>query len=287
MDVLQRLYSAGFERVIVLDGAECGVPDAGSVLLALWPYEAETAPAEADAWIHPYYFASQRAYTAAAAIAAEYAACGLALRDEIRVKPIFARLPGFTQGRNTLSYAEGCGSRFHVQIFTLAPGLPPTHHLTDKLHPLHCGSCRRCVDTCPTNALEDGVFHRERCLRNWQLGGQPLTEALRSAMGNRLIGCDVCQRVCPHNPMPEGEAHDPVPLEALLSAPKQTAQTLKSAIGANLAIPNRVLAQALIIAGNSGRRELLPLVEKLCDHPSALVSEHAKWAAAQLCVKQL
>lgn len=284
---VQRLLSAGFDRVIVLNGAECGVPEAGSILLALWAYEAEAVPASSGAWIHPYYFASQRAYTAASAIAAECASHGLALRDDIRVKPIFARLPGFSQGRNTLSYVEGFGSRFHVQIFTLTPAIPPTHHLTEEPHPLHCGNCRKCVAACPTNALEDGLFHRERCLRNWQLGGQPLPEALRSAMGNRLIGCDVCQQVCPHNPKPEGEAHEPVSLETLLSTPKQAAQTLKSAIGANLAIPNRVLAQALIIAGNSGRIDLLEQVEKLRDHSSPLVSEHAEWAAAQIRVKHL
>ena len=69
MDIVRELLDAGFDRVIVLDGIECGYPDVGSVLLALWPYEAEAAPYADDAWIHPYYYSSQRAYRMADDIA--------------------------------------------------------------------------------------------------------------------------------------------------------------------------------------------------------------------------
>ena len=111
MDIVEELYQAGFGRVIVLDGAECGCPEADSILLALWPYAAEVEPAAEDAWIHPYYFASQRAYRAADTIAKAHAADGVVWREDIRLKPIFARLEGFSQGRNTLSYTEEYGSR--------------------------------------------------------------------------------------------------------------------------------------------------------------------------------
>ena len=133
---------------------------------------------------------------------------GLALRDEIRVKPIFARLPDFSQGTNTISYIRGIGSRFHVQILTYTPRLPATAHLLSANKPLHCGECRKCVEACPTNALEGGVFppgalHPQL---DEMIGGE-VPEEIRAKMGNRLIGCDVCQRVCPHNPPPQGEAH--------------------------------------------------------------------------------
>lgn len=279
---VQKLLDAGFARVIVLDGAECGEPGAGSVLLALWAYEAEREPQAGEAWIHPYYFASQQAYEAAAAIAGELAPQGVALRDDIRLKPIFARLPGFTQGRNTLSYAEGFGSRFHVQTLTTAEALPPTCHLEASTHLLHCGECRRCEQACPTNALEGGVFHRERCIRSWQMSGKPVPEAVRERMGNRLIGCDECQRVCPHNPPPTGDAGENVPLEWLLTEPKTAAVALRPRIGVNLNIPNRVLSQACLMAGCSGRRELAEALRKLAEHPSPTVAEHAKWAMLAL-----
>ncbi len=287
MDIVAELQSCGFDRVMVLDGTQCGYPEIGVIVLAFWPYEAERDPAEGGAWIHPYYFASQRAYEAAAAFAKQHADEGVVLRDDIRVKPIFARLPGFTQGRNTLSYTEEYGSRFHVQILAAPAGIPVTHQLSSEKHDLHCGGCQRCVDACPTNALEGGIFHRERCLRNWQMSGQPVPDEIRAQMGNRLIGCDVCQRVCPHNPQPTGEMLPSVPLASLLCAPKETAAVLRSQIGVNLSIPNRVLAQACLLAGCSGDVKLLTVLEPLSDHPSPAVSEHAKWAMEQLKMKHL
>ena len=205
LDPVEALLDSGFHRVVVLDGTECGLDAEQSLILALWCYEAEKQPASDGAWIHPYYFASQKAYTAASSLVKSGAFPGLALRDEIRVKPIFARLPDFSQGTNTISYIRGIGSRFHVQILTYTPRLPATAHLLSENKPLHCGECRKCVEACPTNALEGGVFHRERCIRNWMMVGGEVPEEIRAKMGNRLIGCDVCQRVCPHNPPPQGD----------------------------------------------------------------------------------
>lgn len=286
MDIAQELRACGFARVIVLDGPACGYPDVGSILLAVWPYAAECVP-EQGAWVHPYYYASQQAYEVAAAIAESHVADGLTLRNDILVKPIFARLPGFSQGRNTLSYMEDYGSRFHVQIFTLTPGIPVTHQLEDMEHPLHCGSCTKCVDACPTNALENGIFHRERCLRNWQMSGQPVPEELRKYMGSRLIGCDVCQQVCPHNAHVKDVCRDPVDLAWLLSSPKEAAMALRTKIGVNLTIPNRVLGQACLIAGCTGDETMLPILTELAKHPSPAVSEHAAWAAEQIRMKHM
>lgn len=283
MDIIGQLRDAGFERVTVLSGIEVGIPEE-TLLLAFMTYQAEREPATGDAWIHPYYFVSQRAYRAASALVQEAQRGGisLSLRDDLRVKPLFARLPGMTQGRNTLSYLPDAGSRFHVQIFVLDAPMAPTAHLEAAPHPLHCGSCTRCWDACPTRALDAEGFHREKCLRNWQMSGKPSPEALRGKMGNRLIGCDACQRCCPHNPPPAGAAQAPVSLEALLSCPKETAAALRETIGANLALPNRVLAQSCLLAGCSGRAELAPLVNALTRSPSPAVQEHAAWAAERL-----
>lgn len=279
MQLTERLLQAGFDRVIVLDAASCGVDGAASLILTFAGYEAELPPEDsALAWIHPYYPVSQRAYEAASRIARELSECGVALRDDVRVKPIFARLPGFTQGTNTLSYMDGWGSRFHVQILTSVQPLPATHWLEEAPHMRHCGSCRACVDACPANALENGVFHRERCLRNWQLSGRSIPEELRERMGVRLIGCDVCQAVCPHNAKPMKPASASIPLEFLLSAPKDAALQLRPLIGANLTIPNRVLAQSCILAASAPNDETARLLEGLMQHPSAAVAEHAAWA---------
>lgn len=288
MRIIDELLGAGFARVIVLDAQECGYPDAGSVLLALWPYEAEALPYAEDVWIHPYYYSSQRAYRMADDIAKAHAGDGVLWRDDVLVKTIFSRLDGFTQGRNTLSYTEDFGSRFHVQMLTTAEKLPPTHHLQPETHGLHCGDCRRCEEACPTNALEGGQFHRERCLRNWQVSGQIYPEAVREKMGNRLIGCDECQRCCPHNRAPEGEPFPiPVPLEDILNNPKAAAIELRKYIGATITMFNRVLGGACIVAGCTGRSDLLPRLLELTESPSEAVATHAKWAVEQIKLKHL
>lgn len=140
LDPVEALLDSGFHRAVVLDGAECGLDAEQSLILALWCYAAEKQPASDGAWIHPYYFASQKAYTAASSLVKSGAFPGLALRDEIRVKPIFARLPDFSQGTNTISYIRGIGSRFHVQILTYTPRLPATAHLLSEINRCTAGN---------------------------------------------------------------------------------------------------------------------------------------------------
>lgn len=287
MDVVQQLLDAGFRSVWVLRGCDCGIAEQ-TLLLAIMPYQAEAQPADHDAWIHPYYFSSQRAYLAASGIvkAAQAAGIPLSLRDEVRVKPLFARMPGVNQGHNTLSYLPDAGSRFHVQILALDQPLTPTVTLQDVPHPLHCGNCTRCFSACPTCALDAHGFHREKCLRNWQFSGKTVPEALRPLMGNRLLGCDECQRCCPHNPCPRSETLPPVSLETLLNHPREAAAALRDVIGANLALPNRVLAQALLVAGCSKNRAWLPAVSQWINHPSPTVAAHAQWAFQTLAEEE-
>lgn len=279
MDVLARLKELGFARTIVLDGPSCGVQEK-TLILALWTYEMEAQPAKVEAWIHPYYRISHYAYQAARQFVAEGVEAGLpvALRDDVRLKPIFARLPGFSQGRNTLSYIDGVGSRFYVKTFSLDVDMEADVRLEEVKHELHCGSCRRCMEACPGGAITEDGFVVEKCIRHWMLSGKTAPETVRNVMGNRLIGCDECQRCCPHNHEPKAEAGETVPLLRLLEEPKAMSEELKDVIGVNMTLPNRLLAQGCLIAGNSGRDDLLPALEKLCTHPSEAVREHAAWA---------
>lgn len=62
-----------------------------------------------------------------------------------------------------------------------------------------CGSCRACVDACPTGALaQDGSFARERCLQHWSARAGALPPAIEAAWGSRLYGCESCLEACPH-----------------------------------------------------------------------------------------
>jgi epoxyqueuosine reductase len=65
---------------------------------------------------------------------------------------------------------------------------------------LDCGSCRLCIDACPTRALDEpGVLDASRCLSYWSQAPHPVPEPFRAELGDAVYGCDICQDVCPWN----------------------------------------------------------------------------------------
>jgi epoxyqueuosine reductase len=100
------------------------------------------------------------------------------------------------RGKHTLALSRSGGSMFFIgEIFVNAP-LPLTPP-TDQ----HCGACTRCLDICPTQAIVAPYrLDARRCISYLTIEHDgPIPEALRSALGNRIYGCDDCQLVCPWN----------------------------------------------------------------------------------------
>jgi len=112
-----------------------------------------------------------------------------------------------TIGKNTLLIHPQFGSKLFLAAFLSTAQLEPTP-LPEPFDP--CGECRRCVDACPTGALvESFVLDARRCLSYWTLIHQgELPKEIEEKRGNRFLGCDTCQSVCPHNQsipvVPEG-----------------------------------------------------------------------------------
>ncbi len=101
-------------------------------------------------------------------------------------------------GKHTLLIHPKLGSYMFIGgIVTSLDAHPPVdqQQITD-----HCGSCTKCIDTCPTGAITDHQVDARRCISYLTIEHrEPIDEQLQSMMGDWIYGCDVCQEVCPHN----------------------------------------------------------------------------------------
>ena len=154
----------------------------------------------------------------------------------------YARLAGLGWiGKNTCLINEPAGSWFFLgEILTsldLTPDSPP---------PDRCGSCTRCIDACPTQAIiPDGdswTLDARRCISylTIELRG-PLPEELRAGVGRHIFGCDICQDVCPWNsraPVTDEAAFAPREMPALEDLARMTEEEFREfARGTPLARP--------------------------------------------------
>jgi epoxyqueuosine reductase len=156
-----------------------------------------------------------------------------------------------------------------------------------------CGSCRRCIDACPTDAFPaPGVLDARRCISYQTIENRGfIPRALRPGIGNRVFGCDTCLDVCPWNRFARsGREMLLVPkaglrvmdLASLLElTPAAFAARFRRTPVKRLKLRG-LLRNACIVAGNSGDRSLVDRLVALASHPEPIVRGHAVWAVYRL-----
>ena len=196
---------------------------------------------------------------------------------------------GFS-AKNTMTIAPGLGSYVLLGELLVDVELAPSEPIAAG-----CGSCRSCLDACPTGAFVDAyTLDARRCISYLTIelkGAMP--RSLRPAVGTWVFGCDVCQEVCPFNrssrarPLDAALAAKPalaeIELVSLLELTSSGYRRLvrKRAIGR----VNRVQLQrnAAVALGNTGAPSAIePLARALATNPSPLVRGHAAWALGRI-----
>lgn len=259
------------------------VPDhVTSILLLLKRYDGEEEEIGEYALIHPYYYCSQQAYHMAKVLVEQLKNLGEAAvhLPNLPLKPLLLHIEGFTQRRNSLIYHPEWGSRFHIQAIGLK-NKPTSNRSSYKHRSVFevCAGCTLCMEACPTGAIDIEGVDPSKCMRQHMANGNVMPGGLRHKMGTRLLGCDICQSVCPNNQATQiFDRQRQFTIMDCLVSDKELLNKLSSRIGSNLAIKNRICAQACIAAGNAHRPEYTPILRRLADHPSDTVREHAKWA---------
>ncbi|MFY9608610.1 MAG: tRNA epoxyqueuosine(34) reductase QueG [Blastocatellia bacterium] len=159
-----------------------------------------------------------------------------------------------------------------------------------------CGSCRRCIDACPTDAFA-GPYQLDsrKCISYLTIENKgAIPRGLRSQIGEWVFGCDVCQDVCPFNRFASDTAWPELKPEAGVGSGLALREVLSIATheqfrarfrGTPLLRPKRrgLLRNAAIVAANIGATSAVPaLLERIKSDPEPLIRSHALWALAQL-----
>ena len=195
------------------------------------------------------------------------------------------------QGKHTNLVSREHGSWLFLGVILTSLELTPD---PPAVAGVHCGTCRRCLDACPTEAfLGPHRIDARRCISYLTIEHDgPIPVEFRAALGNRIYGCDDCLAVCPWNRFADAAAANRAFLpRAELAAPR---------LGDLLALDEaafremfagspikrigvrRMRRNCLIAAGNSGDAALAPSIRPHLDDPDPVVAEAAEWALAQL-----
>jgi len=207
-------------------------------------------------------------------------------------KPLAAQAGLGWQGRHTNLVSREAGNWFFIGTILTDAELAPDAPEED-----HCGSCRACLDICPTKAFPAPYqLDARRCISYLTIEHKGhIAREFRKPMGNRIYGCDDCLAVCPWNKFALAcsemklTARDDLVAPALadlLRLDDAGFRALFSGSPVKRIGRDRFLRNCLIAAGNSGDTGLLPAITACLHDPSPFVRAMAVWAHGELAPQE-
>ncbi|HWO02184.1 MAG TPA: tRNA epoxyqueuosine(34) reductase QueG [Blastocatellia bacterium] len=195
-------------------------------------------------------------------------------------------------GKNTNLLQPHNGSWFFLSEILVDLDLPADENQIK----VSCGSCRRCIDACPTDAFAQPYqLDSGKCISYLTIENRgSIPRQLRPQIGEWIFGCDVCQDVCPFNRFASDTAWEDLRPEAGVGWRLDVAELLSIGTdeqfraqfrGTALMRPKRrgLLRNAAVAAANIGATSAVPaLVERIKSDAEPLIRSHAMWALAQL-----
>jgi epoxyqueuosine reductase len=204
----------------------------------------------------------------------------------------FAATAGLSwQGKSTMCLNERLGTWFFIGVILTTLDFEADPPVKNR-----CGSCTRCIDVCPTRAITVPYqLDARRCISYLTIENKgPIPVEFRSAIGDRIYGCDDCLEICPWNRFAketrETRFQLPAQLETLTL--RQLAVLTEDeflALFRDSPLKRikraRFVRNVCVALGNVGTREDGPVLMRLADDPDPLIAEHASWALEQIRIR--
>ncbi len=199
---------------------------------------------------------------------------------------LFARYAGLGWiGKNTMVISPKLGSYFFIAGIALN-----TELTSEKSEVDHCGSCRKCIEACPTDAFpQERVLDASKCVAYYTIEHRgAIPEGIRPGIGDHVLGCDVCQEVCPWNrfsrPSRVFQAVEDrrLPLEDLAALDGPAFRKRFGATPVERTRRRGLVRNALLAMGNSGDSRHLKTLEARSSDPDPILAEQASWSLSRL-----
>lgn len=194
-------------------------------------------------------------------------------------------------GKNALLIRQGLGSYAFIAEILLDVDISegPVQEAPDR-----CGTCSRCIDACPTNAIvAPRVIDARRCIAylTIELRG-PIPRRLRPLIGDHLFGCDICQEVCPWNgaaPISDDPMHQTrqvyrelEPIDLLSFDIRRYGEVFQKSAMKRAKLRGLKRNAAVVVGNTGGPSDVEALLEAFVDEEESLVRGHIAWAIGQL-----